>query len=682
MWFIYFHKLHPLFVHLPIGILFFVGILMFVNRKNKRIQYRQSIYLGLMMCFATAVFSVASGWFLAQEGSYDVDTLWWHKVLGFSTTSTLLLLVITYKSKKLHAMITPILFLAAIGLMVGTGHHGGVLTHGADFLFKSNIGKKKEIKQVQSINELVAYTDVVKPILNKHCTSCHRTSKKKGELDLSTWDGIIKGGNSGSLFDRVNNELSLLSYRIHLPLDDELHMPPKGKSVLTEEIIAILDWWTRLDPCKDCFVVSKETPDSIQSVLKKYTKNQTNLDTANLKILTNKAVNKLLDLDIRVTGINNVSPLVSISLKNQPSISKKQLKALRQINRNIKELDLSDSQLSNAFFRQLKEYKNLNKIRLTGTNITDEDLKSFNGLMALKTLNLYKTGITNDAIKFLKQLSGLENLYVWQTKIDQKGIQQLQNDKPKLNIITGIDKKVFKSSALNPPVIVNKQRLFEDSISIEIQQNIQGTKVYYTLDGSIPDSTDLVFGESLVLHDTSPLSLIAYKQGWQKSEPIKKQFIKKTQKVNSVTLSSKPAAQYGGNEEKLIDQKESILDFKSGDWLAYQGEHMTSFLHLSKPEEINRVFVSCLSDTRSWIFYPASIMVSLSSDGNQYKKVNKLDIDIIEHKGVQQNYFEITFPKQKAQYLKIDIENILKNPSWHESPGGDSWVFVDEILVN
>jgi hypothetical protein len=30
----------------------------------------------------------------------------------------------------------------------------------------------------------------------------------------------------------------------------------------------------------------------------------------------------------------------------------------------------------------------------------------------------------------------------------------------------------------------------------------------------------------------------------------------------------------------------------------------------------------------------------------------------------------------------VEVISQLKNPSWHPNPGGKSWLFLDEILLN
>ena len=34
-----------------------------------------------------------------------------------------------------------------------------------------------------------------------------------------------------------------------------------------------------------------------------------------------------------------------------------------------------------------------------------------------------------------------------------------------------------------------------------------------------------------------------------------------------------------------------------------------------------------------------------------------------------------------AKYLKIFAKNYGKLPSWHEAAGAESWLFIDEIIV-
>ncbi len=91
---------------------------------------------------------------------------------------------------------------------------------------------------------LVIYKDVVAPILDQKCVSCHGEEKTKGKLKMHTFADLLKGGSEGDVNVIAGKAAdSLMMKRIALPLDDDEHMPPEDKDQLTKEEIAILTWW-------------------------------------------------------------------------------------------------------------------------------------------------------------------------------------------------------------------------------------------------------------------------------------------------------------------------------------------------------------------------------------------------------------------------------------------------------
>ena len=82
------------------------------------------------------------------------------------------------------------------------------------------------------------------PILEEHCYRCHGAKDKlKGGLRLTSRNGLIKGGDSGSAIDpakpRESVLLQMLSYK-----DEHHEMPPDGK--LSAEQIDILTRWVEM----------------------------------------------------------------------------------------------------------------------------------------------------------------------------------------------------------------------------------------------------------------------------------------------------------------------------------------------------------------------------------------------------------------------------------------------------
>ena len=76
------------------------------------------------------------------------------------------------------------------------------------------------------------------PILQAKCGMCHSNRAQEAELDLSTFSGVLRGGESGSLLDAEHPEKSLLWTQI-----ESGEMPPDDHEPLnTEELDTIKQW--------------------------------------------------------------------------------------------------------------------------------------------------------------------------------------------------------------------------------------------------------------------------------------------------------------------------------------------------------------------------------------------------------------------------------------------------------
>ncbi|HQX86001.1 MAG TPA: hypothetical protein PKV23_10970, partial [Aestuariivirga sp.] len=98
-------------------------------------------------------------------------------------------------------------------------------------------------KPIANVQQAVVYTDIVQPILQSKCYSCHGPAKQKGKLRLDEPPFIDKGGEEGKVLIAGNAGESEMIKRLLLPLDNKDHMPPKQKSQLTKAEIELLSWW-------------------------------------------------------------------------------------------------------------------------------------------------------------------------------------------------------------------------------------------------------------------------------------------------------------------------------------------------------------------------------------------------------------------------------------------------------
>lgn len=88
--------------------------------------------------------------------------------------------------------------------------------------------------------ELALFVQQIKPVLISQCFNCHGGQHKKGGLDLSTHDQLVKGGDTGPAIVPGKSKESLLFKLITHSQDP--HMPAKAPKLPDETIERIAKW--------------------------------------------------------------------------------------------------------------------------------------------------------------------------------------------------------------------------------------------------------------------------------------------------------------------------------------------------------------------------------------------------------------------------------------------------------
>jgi len=253
LWVNFLGRFHPLFLHLPIGALMLVFV-MEVAKLLSGGKYRPHTTLALFFSAATSVFAVVFGYFLYLTGDFEGDLIEEHKRDGIIFT---ILMIVTFlvkytadlKPQQLfYKPIYALTLLATGGAMIGAGHHGGEITHGdpLDSLPSKIISERDDKASMVVDTDPVIYTNIIHPILEEKCISCHGPKKKKSGLRVDTYAYMLAGGEEEECLVPGDIENSALITFLHLPLDDDLRMPPEGKTQLTKEEIQILEWWVKI----------------------------------------------------------------------------------------------------------------------------------------------------------------------------------------------------------------------------------------------------------------------------------------------------------------------------------------------------------------------------------------------------------------------------------------------------
>lgn len=451
-WTLFIGRFHPLVVHLPIGFLLLAGILELVNRKQQKSGWDSAISLSLIVGAISGFVAAFCGWMLAADGGYEAGTLGWHRWLGIGTS---VLAVLAWLMKSQRLSLNPKYFAGVLGAtLLGltiTGHLGGNLTHGEGYLYQHAPGFVQTLmghtpdsldnRQFASPDSIIVYADLIQPVLQKKCMSCHGDTKSQGGLNMSSYSLLEEGGEHGSVIEPEAPLSSEIVRRVTIDPSSVKYMPTKG-TPLTFTEISLLSWWIEIGADSSQRLTEVEVPESIKALLlrdyKLDTRPRPYVEIANTKPLAASAKNTLEEAGFSVQMLAANSNFVEIGPKVVRSeISSEQVQGLLEAKDQITWVNFGEAGLTDADLEVLGQLPQLTRLRLEKNKITDAGVAHLKGLTHLESLNLYGTEVTDASVNLIAALPALKKVYLWQTQVSQEGVEILRSKRPDLMIDTG-----------------------------------------------------------------------------------------------------------------------------------------------------------------------------------------------------------------------------------------------------
>jgi uncharacterized membrane protein len=450
-------RFHPVVLHLPIGILVWVLVQEGLNLlPGKRVRPSSRGAAGFAA--GSAVVASLLGFVLYYSmPDYDKEMAEHHLqggiVFSCMAVATFLVKVWVDAAGGRGTLVYRMLLLATAGMMASASHDGATLTHGKGYLtdhapepFLTWLGlpekKPSEDSPKDAENQLI-YTDVIVPILEQKCYTCHNAEKQKGKFRMDEYDLLIKGGKEGYGIIPGDVAKSNMIVRIELPKDDDEHMPPEGKKDLDAHEVVLLKWWISQGAPKDAKLTDLAATDEVKQALSKFVPDKPVEVAVKPKPQLSDAFKTKIEglrrdfpaaLNYEFQGSDT---LVFTALGMRGKFGDEQLAKLQPVLPAMVALDMSHTSVTDEGVKSLASATRLKSLRLAETKVGDAALETLSKLRELESLNLYGTQVTNQGVLKLSNLQGLRKLYLWQTKVDEKTLQALREKLPDCEIVTG-----------------------------------------------------------------------------------------------------------------------------------------------------------------------------------------------------------------------------------------------------
>jgi uncharacterized membrane protein/mono/diheme cytochrome c family protein len=440
---LFFGRLHPLLVHLPIGILL-MGLFLQALSRWPRFGISAGVVAVVLFCGAlSAVASCVTGYLLSLSGDYDDDLVSWHMWMGICVAIVSLVFFLM-AVRRVGGAAFGLAGAVLLALVLVTGHLGGSLTHGSDYLSSALDGGEEAVvvrKPIADIREARVYGDVIQPMLQAHCYSCHGSARQKGKLRLDDSVWIVKGGKDGSVVRPFHPDESELIKRMLLPVEDEHRMPPKERTPLKESEIALFKWWVGQGVSFSRKVKEFPQPGKVAGYLAALqgdgVAGSALVPDGVVEAAPEKDIDALRAKKVIVVPVAAGSHWLSVNFLNAVDVSDRDLTLLLPLRKQLVWLKLGGKPVGDSGMAVVGQCAALTVLHLNDTRVDDKGLVALRALHGLRLLKLVGTKVTAAGVVTLDSLKQLESVYLYRTAVVSGDWVSLKRHFPKTVLDSG-----------------------------------------------------------------------------------------------------------------------------------------------------------------------------------------------------------------------------------------------------
>lgn len=423
-------RFHPLSVHLPIALLIVVPLIEIAGRSRHYPNLLAAADFLLAIATAGAAGAAVLGWCLARSGGFSGRLVMQHMWAGIAVAAGAWIcwFLRTQGDQTARTRFYWFALAATVGLVFFTGHRGGQLSQGANYLTEmmpepldswfgtSEAGDAPPNSPNGGPDTFFGAR--VKPVLAANCVNCHGPSKHKAKLRLDNFEAVMRGGKHGPVIKAGDPRSSELFRRINLPSADSDFMPSEKKPLAAGDIKLIEQWIAggasgnlpvgAMSGTGSAPAVAEVTfPEADAAAVEKQ-----RASIAAIVAQFQQRLPNTIDYESRSSA-----NIVVNAAWMQSKFGDAEVSALAPLSDHIVSADFSDTAITNRCASGIAEMKHLRVLRLMHTRIGDSGLQTLGTLNELESLSIFGTPVTPAALPALTRFPKLQHIYVGETTI-------------------------------------------------------------------------------------------------------------------------------------------------------------------------------------------------------------------------------------------------------------------------
>ena len=210
-------------------------------------------------------------------------------------------------------------------------------------------------------------------------------------------------------------------------------------------------------------------------------------------------------------------------------------------------------------------------------------------------------------------------------------------------------------------------------------------KIHYTTDGKKVTANDSVYRAPIVLERPCIVKAACFNALGEAMRA--ERYFSYHKAMGKLKQLNSPAGNYrpeysGGGDNALLDGNLGSDDYTDGHWQGFYGTDADFEIDLGKYQKVNALNIGFLVNAHDWILRPNEVEIYTSNDGKNYKPFKTFTL-ITEIPLTGNHTFRERFetPNLSARYLRIVVKNPGLLPEGLPGAGYDSWIFMDEVIV-
>jgi uncharacterized membrane protein len=466
-------RLHPLMVHLPIGLVLGAFAVEAWRTVCRRRECSAFTPVALWLGAAGAVAATVSGLAFAEEHGGG-DDLFWHRWLGILLTAALVALAwLASRAARpgdAGEQVTPVLrgsLLASTVLLAWVGHLGGNMVWGDDYILEPFREKAAEASASEDAgapsgardgaaapvaagtaadaDRMTFYATKVLPLLTERCYECHGNGKRKGGLRMDVRSSIAGRNEDGQWIAQPGDPAhSLLIERCLLPADDDEAMPPEGDRLKAAELDILRRWiedGVTMPEEPAAATATESMPSDGATARPAPRQRRVPAAAAGLPPLSPKELADAARL--RDKGINLVPAVAGgttlvVSMPGGREVDDVDFTELYPFAPRIEELSLARASVTDAAMMSMPAMPSAWMVRVDNTDLTDVGITALlSRTLEVETVNLVGSGASDGIFTMLTKLPRLRRVYVFDTAITGNGIDAFRARRPEVEVVVG-----------------------------------------------------------------------------------------------------------------------------------------------------------------------------------------------------------------------------------------------------